>query len=102
MPEGLRSLAEIRGIYRTAESRVTALGCPSLPRHLHVASHLALVSDSRCEAEAAIATHQLLTSRRPEINDDTDSLRSSRNPHPDASSALLDSRRSTDRATPRT
>jgi hypothetical protein len=37
-----------------------------LPRHSHVASHLAFVSYSKCESGAVIAIPQLFASRRPE------------------------------------
>ena len=39
-----------------------------LPQHSHSESHWALVSDSRCESEAAIAIPQLIINQRPETD----------------------------------
>ena len=50
-------------------TRVIAADCRVLPQHPHSESHLALISDSKCESEAAIAIPQLIINQRPETDD---------------------------------
>ena len=53
-------------------TRVIAADCRAWPQHSHSESHLALVSDSKCESEAAIAIPQLIINQRPETDDDSE------------------------------
>ena len=73
---------EFRGMSGTApQSLAQTYGLRSgrvLPQHSHSESHWALVSDSRCESEAAIAIPQLIINQQPETDDDSELPQSAR------------------------